>query len=122
MGTYYRLVNHRTRQKVEPGPVGGGNIKWNGMVYGSMAHILAFLSIRDDWWRILGDNAYAEYHRCGHEYEDITEEVVTAYNDECPFEEERIRLRTCDMVITVEADMAEPPVMRMLKERGDGQV
>lgn len=82
MGVYYKLVNRQKRQRIEPSRLGAGGIKWGAMVHGDSAHLLMFCHLRGDTgWTVLSDGT-DEYFDIEDQYEDVTESVVTAFNDE----------------------------------------
>lgn len=92
MGVYYILVNDEKRQLVDPEHVGGGNIKRSGMVYGPMAHLFMFLTLREPGWRVLAD-ASDMYAAAYCRFADVTKEVVDEYNKGTSYEDEHIRYR-----------------------------
>ena len=81
MGVYYLLVNHETKEKLDPALVGSGNIKRSGIIFGAVAHLFTFLFMRDPNWTILGDGNLT-YTECDTHYRDVTELTVRDYNRE----------------------------------------
>ena len=84
MGTYYTILNHTKRQKLDPGQIGGGNIKASGIAHGDAGRILAFAMI-NDW---IGDHVVVQGDwgddDPGAGYEDVTEQIVRKFNADDP--------------------------------------
>lgn len=105
MGVYHRFVNDETQERVELSQIGGGNIKWSGVIRGDAAHIFAYLvmTTHRGTWHILSDaggcyppltrDCAPSYYECGRSYTDITHRVVEEYNEACNDESDRITWR-----------------------------
>lgn len=80
MGIYYKLVNHQTRERIEPSHLGGGGIKFAAMIAGPSSKLLMFLHLGGDSdWTVVGDTgaAYEEAEA----YADATETYRVRYNE-----------------------------------------
>lgn len=74
MGVYYRLVNLKTNESIEPHRIGGGGVKWAAIVHGPVAKLFALLHMFENSkdWRIMGDD--------DNDVVDATEKYVETYN------------------------------------------
>ena len=95
MGVYFILANDAKREYVDPEQIGGGNIKRSGMVYGPMAHLFMFLTLRESGWSVLADTS-DEYTAAYYEFNNVTKDVVDEYNKGTSYESDHIRYRDDD--------------------------
>lgn len=76
------LVNDARREKVDPGLINGGGIKW-GALFGPLADLAMHLASRrwDEGVRVVGDYS-SDYETARDEYTDVTREAVDSFNEE----------------------------------------
>ncbi len=84
MGVYYVAVNHKNKEYLDPGKINGQGIKWGAMIYGDIGKLIVLKLITDEWdnVKIIGDSNDDEYYKIFDLYKDITEETVSAYNED----------------------------------------
>lgn len=81
MGIYYKLINRKKCERIEPSDLEHSPIKFGAMVFGPGAQLLMFLHMqKDDGWTVIADYN-DEYHNITITHRDVTKETVALFND-----------------------------------------
>lgn len=88
MGTYYTIVNHTKRERIDTDRIVGADYKFNGSAYGKPGQLMAFAMHtrwRGDHVEAVGDDGQSTI--CSDnadEYVDVTDALVVEYARTAP--------------------------------------
>ena len=84
MGTYYRIVNHATKERIEPDCIGSGGLKERAMIGGAAGRLFMFLHIWGDShkWEMLHDCGDEYYQSAA--YKNVTSDKAKEFNEFYP--------------------------------------
>src|SRR5437899_2155036 len=93
MGAYYKLVNRKTKERIEPGAIGGGGIKFQPIILGPTSRLLMWLNLNKSGdWIVISDEAWTDpvhadlYYESAwpdhpNYFEDVTEQYRKEFNE-----------------------------------------
>lgn len=87
MGTYYTIVNHTKRERIDTNRIVVADYKFNGSAYGRPGQLMAYAMHarwRGDHVAVMGDGGGTIDNEDTFEYADVTAELVEEFNRDAP--------------------------------------
>lgn len=93
MGTYYTIVNHTKRERIDSVRIIKADYKFTGSAYGRPGQLMAYAMHarwRGDHVEVLSDGVDHDGER---EYADVTAELAAEFNGQAPFWAEKMAVK-----------------------------